>query len=255
MKKWIQSTQTSLTLICIFLLIALLSVNMGYFDRQLSRNDNTIQEQNEQIGLLSQLAMTSSNLSYYMRTYAAIGDIEYFKSYWKLRQSPNGRQDLLKAMAAHEHSRAEREKSALLKENCEKLQEYELLFLQYALKRYQVNSSTYGETQPLKTYIIDTENYEFTNSELKELDITDLDVTESEADSWQESFYEREAFVKTYHFLADEITKELWELSMLAENRVDELDRQNERIKRQIFVLQAVSLLLATVCVILLMRQ
>lgn len=255
MKKWIQSTQTSLTLICIFLLIALLSVNMGYFDRQLSRNDNTIQEQNEQIGLFSQLTMTSSNLAYYMRTYAAIGDIEYFKSYWKLKQSPNGRQDLLKAMAAHEHSRAEREKSALLKENCEKLQEYELLFLQYALKRYQVNSSTYGETQPLKTYIIDTENYEFTSSELKELDITDLDVTESEADSWQESFYEREEFVKTYHFLADEITKELWELSMLAEDRVDELDRQNERIKRQIFVLQAVSLLLATVCVILLMRQ
>ena len=161
MKKWIQSTQTSLTLICIFLLIALLSVNMGYFDRQLSRNDNTIQEQNEQIGLFSQLAMTSSNLAYYMRTYAAIGDIEYFKSYWELKQSPNGRQDLLKAMAAHEHSRAEREKSALLKENCEKLQEYELLFLQYALKRYQVNSSTYGETQPLKTYIIDTENYGF----------------------------------------------------------------------------------------------
>ena len=81
MKKWIQSTQTSLTLICIFLLIALLRVNMGYFDRQLSRNDNTIQEQNEQIGLFSQLTMTSSNLAYYMRTYAAIGDIEYFKSY------------------------------------------------------------------------------------------------------------------------------------------------------------------------------
>ncbi len=90
---------------------------------------------------------------------------------------------------------------------------------------------------------------------MKELDITDLDVTESEADSWQESFYEREAFVKTYHFLTDEITKQLWELSMFAEERVDELDRQNERIKRQIFVLQAVSLLLATICVILLMRQ
>ena len=70
---------------------------MGYFDRQLSRNDNTIQEQNEQIGLFSQLAMTSSNLAYYMRTYAAIGDIEYFKSYWELKQSPKRQAGLIKS--------------------------------------------------------------------------------------------------------------------------------------------------------------
>lgn len=152
MKKWMQSTRTSLILICIFLLIVLLSINMGYFDRQLSQNDDAKQEKNEQIGLYSQLAMTSGNLSYYMRTYVTMGDIEYFKCYWNLKKGPNGRQDLLKTLAAHEHSRKEREKSAVLKENCEKLQEYELFFLRYALKRYQVDASAYEGTQPLKAW-------------------------------------------------------------------------------------------------------
>lgn len=236
MKKWMQSTRTSLILICIFLLIVLLSINMGYFDRQLSQNDDTKQEKNEQIGLYSQLAMTSGNLSYYMRTYVTMGDIEYFKCYWNLKKGPNGRQDLLKTLAAHEHSRKEREKSAVLKENCEKLQEYELFFLRYALKRYQVDASAYEGTQPLKAYIIDTLNYDFTNSE----------YIDSEADSWQDAF-------PRYHSIAEEVTKELWELSMITEDRVDELDRHSEKIKRQIFVIQAVSLLLASVCVVLLM--
>ena len=236
MKKWMQSTRTSLILICIFLLIVLLSINMGYFDRQLSQNDDAKQEKNEQIGLYSQLAMTSGNLSYYMRTYVTMGDIEYFKCYWNLKKGPNGRQDLLKTLAAHEHSRKEREKSAVLKENCEKLQEYELFFLRYALKRYQVDASAYEGTQPLKAYIIDTLNYDFTNSE----------YIDSEADSWQDAF-------PRYHSIAEEVTKELWELSMITEDRVDELDRHSEKIKRQIFVIQAVSLLLASVCVVLLM--
>ncbi len=236
MKKWMQSTRTSLILICIFLLIVLLSINMGYFDRQLSQNDDAKQEKNEQIGLYSQLAMTSGNLSYYMRTYVTMGDIEYFKRYWNLKKGPNGRQDLLKTLAAHEHSRKEREKSAVLKENCEKLQEYELFFLRYALKRYQVDASAYEGTQPLKAYIIDTLNYDFTNSE----------YIDSEADSWQDAF-------PRYHSIAEEVTKELWELSMITEDRVDELDRHSEKIKRQIFVIQAVSLLLASVCVVLLM--
>ncbi len=236
MKKWMQSTRTSLILICIFLLIVLLSINMGYFDRQLSQNDDAKQEKNEQIGLYSQLAMTSGNLSYYMRTYVTMGDIEYFKCYWNLKKGPNGRQDLLKTLAAHEHSRKEREKSAVLKENCEKLQEYELFFLRYALKRYQVDTSAYEGTQPLKAYIIDTLNYDFTNSE----------YIDSEADSWQDAF-------PRYHSIAEEVTKELWELSMITEDRVDELDRHSEKIKRQIFVIQAVSLLLASVCVVLLM--
>lgn len=236
MKKWMQSTRTSLILICIFLLIVLLSINMGYFDRQLSQNDDAKQEKNEQIGLYSQLAMTSGNLSYYMRTYVTMGDIEYFKYYWNLKKGPNGRQDLLKTLAAHEHSRKEREKSAVLKENCEKLQEYELFFLRYALKRYQVDASAYEGTQPLKAYIIDTLNYDFTNSE----------YIDSEADSWQDAF-------PRYHSIAEEVTKELWELSMITEDRVDELDRHSEKIKRQIFVIQAVSLLLASVCVVLLM--
>ena len=236
MKKWMQSTRTSLILICIFLLIVLLSINMGYFDRQLSQNDDAKQEKNEQIGLYSQLAMTSGNLSYYMRTYVTMGDIEYFKCYWNLKKGPNGRQDLLKTLAAHEHSRKEREKSAVLKENCEKLQEYELFFLRYALKRYQVDASAYEWTQPLKAYIIDTLNYDFTNSE----------YIDSEADSWQDAF-------PRYHSIAEEVTKELWELSMITEDRVDELDRHSEKIKRQIFVIQAVSLLLASVCVVLLM--
>ncbi len=236
MKKWMQSTRTSLILICIFLLIVLLSINMGYFDRQLSQNDDAKQEKNEQIGLYSQLAMTSGNLSYYMRTYVTMGDIEYFKCYWNLKKGPNGRQDLLKTLAAHEHSRKEREKSAVLKENCEKLQEYELFFLRYALKRYQVDASAYEGTQPLKAYIIDTLNYDFTNSE----------YINSEADSWQDAF-------PRYHSIAEEVTKELWELSMITEDRVDELDRHSEKIKRQIFVIQAVSLLLASVCVVLLM--
>ena len=236
MKKWMQSTRTSLILICIFLLIVLLSINMGYFDRQFSQNDDAKQEKNEQIGLYSQLAMTSGNLSYYMRTYVTMGDIEYFKCYWNLKKGPNGRQDLLKTLAAHEHSRKEREKSAVLKENCEKLQEYELFFLRYALKRYQVDASAYEGTQPLKAYIIDTLNYDFTNSE----------YIDSEADSWQDAF-------PRYHSIAEEVTKELWELSMFTEDRVDELDRHSEKIKRQIFVIQAVSLLLASVCVVLLM--
>lgn len=236
MKKWMQSTRTSLILICIFLLIVLLSINMGYFDRQLSQNDDAKQEKNEQIGLYSQLAMTSGNLSYYMRTYVTMGDIEYFKCYWNLKKGPNGRQDLLKTLAAHEHSRKEREKSAVLKENCEKLQEYELFFLRYALNRYQVDASAYEGTQPLKAYIIDTLNYDFTNSE----------YIDSEADSWQDAF-------PRYHSIAEEVTKELWELSMITEDRVDELDRHSEKIKRQIFVIQAVSLLLASVCVVLLM--
>ncbi len=236
MKKWMQSTRTSLILICIFLLIVLLSINMGYFDRQLSQNDDAKQEKNEQIGLYSQLAMTSGNLSYYMRTYVTMGDIEYFKCYWNLKKGPNGRQDLLKTLAAHEHSRKERERSAVLKENCEKLQEYELFFLRYALKRYQVDASAYEGTQPLKAYIIDTLNYDFTNSE----------YIDSEADSWQDAF-------PRYHSIAEEVTKELWELSMITEDRVDELDRHSEKIKRQIFVIQAVSLLLASVCVVLLM--
>ena len=236
MKKWMQSTRTSLILICIFLLIVLLSINMGYFDRQFSQNDDAKQEKNEQIGLYSQLAMTSGNLSYYMRTYVTMGDIEYFKCYWNLKKGPNGRQDLLKTLAAHEHSRKEREKSAVLKENCEKLQEYELFFLRYALKRYQVDASAYEGTQPLKAYIIDTLNYDFTNSE----------YIDSEADSWQDAF-------PRYHSIAEEVTKELWELSMITEDRVDELDRHSEKIKRQIFVIQAVSLLLASVCVVLLM--
>lgn len=236
MKKWMQSTRTSLILICIFLLIVLLSINMGYFDRQLSQNDDAKQEKNEQIGLYSQLAMTSGNLSYYMRTYVTMGDIEYFKCYWNLKKGPNGRQDLLKTLAAHEHSRKEREKSAVLKENCEKLQEYELFFLRYALKRYQVDASAYEGTQPLKAYIIDTLNYDFTNSE----------YIDFEADSWQDAF-------PRYHSIAEEVTKELWELSMITEDRVDELDRHSEKIKRQIFVIQAVSLLLASVCVVLLM--
>ncbi len=236
MKKWMQSTRTSLILICIFLLIVLLSINMGYFDRQLSQNDDAKQEKNEQIGLYSQLAMTSGNLSYYMRTYVTMGDIEYFKCYWNLKKGPNGRQDLLKTLAAHEHSRKEREKSEVLKENCEKLQEYELFFLRYALKRYQVDASAYEGTQPLKAYIIDTLNYDFTNSE----------YIDSEADSWQDAF-------PRYHSIAEEVTKELWELSMITEDRVDELDRHSEKIKRQIFVIQAVSLLLASVCVVLLM--
>ena len=236
MKKWMQSTRTSLILICIFLLIVLLSINMGYFDRQLSQNDDAKQEKNEQIGLYSQLAMTSGNLSYYMRTYVTMGDIEYFKCYWNLKKGPNGRQDLLKTLAAHEHSRKEREKSAVLKENCEKLQEYELFFLRYALKRYQVDASAYEGTQPLKAYIIDTLNYDFTNSE----------YIDSEADSWQDAF-------PRYHSIGEEVTKELWELSMITEDRVDELDRHSEKIKRQIFVIQAVSLLLASVCVVLLM--
>lgn len=236
MKKWMQSTRTSLILICIFLLIVLLSINMGYFDRQLSQNDDAKQEKNEQIGLYSQLAMTSGNLSYYMRTYVTMGDIEYFKCYWNLKKGPNGRQDLLKTLAAHEHSRKEREKSAVLKENCEKLQEYELFFLRYALKRYQVDASAYEGTQPLKAYIIDTLNYDFTNSE----------YIDSEADSWQDAF-------PRYHSIAEEVTKELWELSMITEDRVDELDRHSEKIKRQIFVIQAVFLLLASVCVVLLM--
>ena len=236
MKKWMQSTRTSLILICIFLLIVLLSINMGYFDRQLSQNDDAKQEKNEQIGLYSQLAMTSGNLSYYMRTYVTMGDIEYFKCYWNLKKGPNGRQDLLKTLAAHEHSRKEREKSAVLKENCEKLQEYELFFLRYALKRYQVDASAYEGTQPLKAYIIDTLNYDFTNSE----------YIDSEADSWQDAF-------PRYHSIAEEVTKERWELSMITEDRVDELDRHSEKIKRQIFVIQAVSLLLASVCVVLLM--
>lgn len=238
MKKWMQSTRTLLILICIFLIIVLLSINMGYFDRQLAQNDDTKQEKNEQIGLYSQLAMTSSNLSYYMRTYVTIGDIEYFKCYWNLNKGPNGRQDLLKALAAHEHSRKEREKSAVLKENCEKLQEYELFFLRYALKRYQVDASAYEGTQPLKTYIIDTLNNDFMDSECIDL----------EADSWQDAF-------PRYHSIADEVTKELWELSMLTEDSVDELDRHSEQIKRQIFVIQAVSLLLASICVVLLVTD
>ena len=127
MKKWMQSTRTSLILICIFLLIVLLSINMGYFDRQLSQNDDAKQEKNEQIGLYSQLAMTSGNLSYYMRTYVTMGDIEYLSATGISRRGQR-QAGLLKTLAAHEHSRKEREKSAVLKENCEKLQEYELFF-------------------------------------------------------------------------------------------------------------------------------
>ncbi|MDE7185692.1 MAG: hypothetical protein K2O40_14815, partial [Lachnospiraceae bacterium] len=237
MKRWMQNTHIVLILVCIFLLIVLLSVNMCYFDRQLSQNDSTRQEQNEVIGLSGQLVKTSSNLSYYMRNYVTAGNLECLSAYWNLEKGPDGRQAVLKSMAAYEHSRSEREKGALLREDCEKLQEYEMFFLQFALKRFQVDAESYEGIQPLKSYIIDTQNYILTDTELN---------------SGQDGLHNNDGLIKNYHEITDEVVKELWELSMLAEDGIDELDRQSERIKRQIFMIQTVSLVLASICVFLL---
>lgn len=238
MKKWMQNPYTALILVCIFLLIALLGINMCYFDRQLSKNDNTRQQQNAFIAHCSQLVRSSSNLSYYMRNYVRSGDIECFKAYWNLEKGPDGRQAVLKDMEASGHSRSEREKGTVIREDCEKLQEYEMFFLKYALKQYQVDAASYEGVQPLKSYIMDTENYILTDPELS---------------FQQEVLHEKDVFIKYYHYLTDELVKELWELSRLAEDGIDVLDRQSETIKRQIFLIQAVSLVLASICVFLLM--
>lgn len=227
-------------LVCILLLADFLNANMRYFNRMLSQNESANQGQDEIVKLSDEFTEVSSNLAYYMYNYMAVGDIEYFKSYWNMAKGQNSREAVLKNILKYDLSKNEKDIINGIREDCTKIQEYEIFFLRNALKKFHVKSKTYEGIQPLKAYIIETENY----------DLRDLELLYT-----QDGNVDFNALGEKYHYTADETTKELREFCMLVEGRVDELARQDEKIREQIFISRIVCVVLVIACIILLTFQ
>lgn len=241
-KRFLKSENTSVGLMmaCILLVVGILCVNLYYFRNVLPENAVTSQEQNEIMRLGDELVSSSENLKYLARNYAVTGDIAYFKDYWSLAKGYDGRNAIIEDIAEYNFSRTEKDKLAEIKNKCKLLEEYEVCLLKNSLKQYKVDLKDYEGVQPLKAYIVYTENY-------------DLSVIEPEyiyGDGFGISGLD-----DNYLLILSELEEELGDFNALVEGSVDELDRQTEKIKNQIFICQIACIILVVICVILLVFQ
>ena len=145
-------------LICILLVVGILCINLHYFKKVLPENAITNQEQNEIMELGEGLISTSEKLTYLAHNYAITGDIAYFKEYWNLAKGYRGRNAIIDDIAERNFSRTEKEKLNEIRRKCKKLEEYEVYLLKKSLKKYGIDVRDYEGIQPVKAYIIYTQN-------------------------------------------------------------------------------------------------
>ena len=227
-------------LICILLVVGILCINLHYFKKVLPENAITNQEQNEIMELGEGLISTSEKLTYLAHNYAITGDIAYFKEYWNLAKGYRGRNAIIDDIAERNFSRTEKEKLNEIRRKCKKLEEYEVYLLKKSLKKYGIDVRDYEGIQPVKAYIIYTQNYDLSSIDPSYTYETDLDVS---------------GLNKNYLLTSDELAKDIDAFSSLIEGRADELDRQTEKIKEQVVIFQIACIILVIICVILLVFQ
>lgn len=235
-----ENVNVGLMLVCIFLVVGILCINLYYFRNVLPENAITNQERNEIMRLGDELISTSEKLTYLARNYAVTGDITYFKDYWSLAKGYNGRNAIIDDIAEYNFSRTEKDQLTEIRRKCKKLEEYEVYLLKKSLKNYGIDFKDYEGVQPLKAYIVYTENYDLSALDPeytygKNLDVSGLD--------------------KKYLLTSDELKEDIGAFNSLVEGRADELDRQTEKIKEQVFIFQIACIILVVICIILLVFQ
>lgn len=235
-----ENVNVGLMLVCIFLVVGILCINLYYFRNVLPENAITNQERNEIMKLGDELISTSEKLTYLARNYAVTGDITYFKDYWSLAKGYNGRNAIIDDIAEYNFSRTEKDQLTEIRRKCKKLEEYEVYLLKKSLKNYGIDLKDYEGVQPLKAYIVYTENYDLSALDPKYTYGKNLDVS---------------GLDKNYLLTSDELKEDIGAFNSLVEGRADELDRQTEKIKEQVFIFQIACIILVIICIILLVFQ
>ena len=235
-----ENMSAGLMLVCIFLVVGILFINSYYFRNVLPENVITYQEQKEIMKLGDKLASTSRKLTNLVRNYAVTGDITYFKDYWSLANSYNSRNAIIDDISEYSFLRTEKDRLAEIKRKCKTLEEYEVYLLKESLKKNRVNLKDYESVQPLKAYIALTENYDLGAFESEYGHKNDIEVLELD---------------KNYLLMSNELEEDISSFSSMIEGRADELDKQTEKIKGQVFLLQVACVVIVVICIIFLVFQ